>query len=152
MNWIIENITWIMTVVAVPLFTGVATNIVKTLKQNKLNKAFDRFKSNIDVFQDKVNNESDRLLNFAESVENIAKDINQVKNEVVKEINQFREEMEVFKQLFKDDILSRLDEKLNDIHQIALAIDMKDQTISKYAEDLKEIKTSIERSENEQKL
>lgn len=123
-----------------------ALTATKTIGQRKLNRKFEELSKSIDLsvvsskgIEEAKQSAQDSFTKSQQLVAESQKVITERMDSVDTKITNLTDNV------LKDDILNRLDEKLAAIEEYKKIIDLKDETIEKYAQDMKQVKIELAR-------
>ena len=147
MDWLLENLQTVINWVLAGGFTvTTGLTILKTIGQTALNKKFDQLKTSINL-------ESAAVTGITKITEEIIKtkqifdtEVQSISREIKGVTGLIHEFME--SPILTEDLLPKLTNALCNVELMAKAINYKDETIQRYAEDLRTLRIDIQKLQN----
>lgn len=146
-NWISENTAAIVSIFGGSSLLIMASSIIKSFSQRKLNKAFDLF--NMNTMTQKLNIEK-----YTNEINNITKKLDSEVSHLMDFIIVLTNKIDELKDNIGDNILKELDNELKHLSTITQEIELKDNLITNLNREIKQINIKLQKIENyyEQRL
>ena len=129
-----------------------ATTIIRTVSQKALNRKFDKLSKSIDLASISAKGIEDAKIIAQESYANAQKLVSDNQKVMSTKFEEVDSKISnLTENVLKDDILNRLDDKLKAVEEYKQTIELQQDTISKYAKDMYDVKVELERLRHKEK-